>query len=40
MAIELNSAALNIYRNAAFADGKTILNNDGDGIKANPSCVR
>ena len=35
MAIELNSAALNIYRNAAFADGKTILNNDGDGIKAN-----
>ena len=35
MAIELNSAALNIYRNAAFAEGKTILNNDGDGIKAN-----
>ena len=35
MAIELNSGALNIYRNAAFADAKTILNNDGDGIKAN-----
>lgn len=35
MAIELNSAALNIYRNASFADGKTILNNDGDGLKAN-----
>lgn len=35
MAIELNSAALNIYRNASFADGKTILNNDGNGIKAN-----
>lgn len=35
MAIELNSAALNIYRNASFADGKTILNNDGDEIKAN-----
>ena len=35
MAIELNSAALNVYRNAAFADEKTILNNDGEGIKAN-----
>ena len=35
MAIELNSAALNVYRNAAFADAKTIINNDGDGIKAN-----
>ena len=35
MAIELNSAALNVYRNASFADGKTILNKDGDGIKAN-----
>ena len=35
MAIELNSSALNIYRNAAFADVKTIINNDGNGIKAN-----
>lgn len=35
MAIELNSAALNVYRNAAFADAKTIINKDGDGIKAN-----
>ncbi len=35
MAIELNSAALNIYRNASFADGNTILNNDGEGLKAN-----
>ena len=35
MAIELNSEALNIYRNALFADGNTILNNDGVGIKAN-----
>ncbi len=35
MAIELNSAALNVYRNVAFADAKTIINNDGDSIKAN-----
>lgn len=35
MAIELNSAALNIFRNASFANEKTILNKDGDGIKAN-----
>lgn len=35
MAIELNSSALNIYRNAAFADVKTIINNDGNGIKSN-----
>ena len=33
MAIELNSAALNIYRNAAFADADTIINNDGAGIR-------
>jgi hypothetical protein len=35
MAIELNSSALNVYRNAAFADAKTIINNGVDGIKAN-----
>jgi len=35
MAIELNSAALNVYRNAGFADANTIINNDGAGIKAN-----
>lgn len=35
MALELNSAALNVYRNAAFEDVKTIINNDGNGIKAN-----
>lgn len=35
MAIELNSGALNVYRNAAFEDAKTIVNIDGEGIKAN-----
>lgn len=35
MAIELNSAALNVYRNAGFADANTIINIDGEGIKAN-----
>jgi hypothetical protein len=35
MAIELNSAALNVYRNASFADANTVINNDGAGIKAS-----
>lgn len=35
MAITLESAALNVYRNAAFDNGNTIINNDGAGIKAN-----
>ena len=35
MALELNSDALNVYRKAAFEDAKTIINIDGEGIKAN-----
>lgn len=35
MAITLESAALNVYRNAAFDNENTIINNDGAGIKAN-----
>ncbi|MBO7236551.1 MAG: hypothetical protein J6V45_00520, partial [Kiritimatiellae bacterium] len=35
MAIELNSEVLNVYRNAGFEDANTIINNDGEGIKAN-----